>query len=113
MRADGLTKYSFKWPSRNELQEWCAGICWFQFHHQFETRRRVKAELATPVPSVAIQLRNSTVNGFRSAFESLLGIFLFLAESGPTVLLWLMILAFPAWLLWRRYRRSLAMGLSL
>ena len=33
-----------------------------------------------------------------------------LAESGPTLLLWLMILSFPAWLLWRRYQRSLAMG---
>jgi len=69
-----------------------------------------KAQLTTPAPSVAMQLRNATVNGFRSAFESLLALVLFLAESGPTLLLWLMLLSFPAWLLWRRYRRSLAAG---
>jgi hypothetical protein len=72
-----------------------------------------KAQLTTPAPSVAMQLRNATVNGFRSAFESLLAFVLFLAESGPTLLLWLMILTLPAWLLWRRYQRSLAMGSSL
>src|SRR4029077_16447079 len=69
-----------------------------------------KAELTTPAPSVAMQLRNALVDGFRTAFQSLLALVLFLAESGPTLLLWLMILSIPAWLLWRRYRRSLAMG---
>jgi type IV pilus assembly protein PilA len=69
-----------------------------------------KAQLSSPAPSVGMQLRNSAVNGFRNASESLLGIILFLAESGPTLLLWLLILAFPARLLWRRYQRSLAMS---
>ncbi len=69
-----------------------------------------KAQLTTPAPSAAMQLRNATVNGFRGAFESLLALVLFLAESGPTLLLWLMLLSFPAWLLWRRYQRSLAMS---
>ena len=69
-----------------------------------------KAELTTPAPSVAMQLRNALVDGFRTAFQSLLALVLFFAESGPTVLLWLMILSFPAWLLWRRYQRSVAMG---
>jgi len=71
-----------------------------------------KAQLSSPAPSVGMQLRNSTVNGFRNAWESLLGIVLFLTESGPTVLLWLLILAFPARLVWRRYQRSLAMSSS-
>jgi hypothetical protein len=71
-----------------------------------------KAQLSSPAPSVGMQLRNSTINGFRTAWESLLGIVLFLIESGPTVLLWLLILAFPARLVWRRYQRSLAMGSS-
>src|SRR5882762_9331316 len=69
-----------------------------------------RAQLSTPAPSVAMQLRNAIVDGFCSAFQSLLALVLFLAESGPTLLLWLMILSFPAWLLWRRYQRSLAMG---
>jgi methylthioribose-1-phosphate isomerase len=69
-----------------------------------------KAELTTPAPSVAIQLRNGIIDGFRAAFQSLLAVVLFFAESGPTLLLWLTILLFPAWLLWRRYQRSLVMG---
>jgi hypothetical protein len=71
-----------------------------------------KAQLTAPAPSVAMQLRNGLIDGFRGAFQSLLALVLFFAESAPTLLLWLMILAFPAWLLWRRYRRSLAMGSS-
>jgi len=68
-----------------------------------------KAELTTPAPSVAMQLRNALVDGFRTAFQSLLALVLFFAESGPTLLLWLMILSIPAWMLWRRYQRSVAM----
>jgi anti-sigma factor RsiW len=67
-----------------------------------------KAQLSSPAPSVAMQLRNATVNGFRTASLSLLGIILFFSESGPTLFLWLAILFFPARLLWRRYRRALA-----
>jgi type IV pilus assembly protein PilA len=69
-----------------------------------------KAQLSSPAPSVGMQLRNATVNGFRNASETVLGIILFFAESGPTLLLWLLILAFPARLLWRRYQRSLAVS---
>ncbi len=69
-----------------------------------------KAQLSSPAPSVAFQLHNATVNGFRNAFESLLGMVLFLAESGPTLLLWLSILAVPGWMLWRRYRRAQSLG---
>jgi uncharacterized protein DUF4349/putative zinc finger protein len=69
-----------------------------------------KAQLNTPAPSVAFQVRNAMVNGFRNAFDSLLGIVLFLAESGPTLLLWLSILVIPAWRLWRRYRRAQSLG---
>ena len=69
-----------------------------------------QAQLSTPSPSVRSQLRNAGVNGFRSAFQSLLALALFFAESGPTLLLWLTILLFPGWRLWRRYQRSLRMG---
>src|SRR6267154_1365546 len=69
-----------------------------------------KAQLTTPAPSVAMQLRNAGIDGFRSAFDSLLALVLFFAEAGPTILLWLVILSIPAWMLWRRYQRSLAMG---
>jgi len=64
-----------------------------------------KARLTTPAPSVSMQLRNASIDGFRSAFDSLLALALFFAEAGPTLLLWLVILSLPAWLVWRRYRR--------
>jgi hypothetical protein len=69
-----------------------------------------KAQLSSPAPSVGMQLRNATVNGFRNASESLLGIVLFFAESGPTLLLWLLILLFPALLIRKRYKRQLAIS---
>jgi uncharacterized protein DUF4349 len=69
-----------------------------------------KAQLNTPAPSVLIQLRNATINGFRNAFESLLALVLFLMESGPSLLLWLALLGIPAWRLWRRYRRAQSLG---
>jgi type IV pilus assembly protein PilA len=64
-----------------------------------------KAQLNTPAPSVAMQLRNASIDGFSSAFGSLLALVLLFAEAGPTLLLWLMILSLPVWLVWRRYRR--------
>jgi len=69
-----------------------------------------KAQLSTPAPSVFMQLRNAGVNGFRNAFENLLSIVLFFAESGPSLLLWLAILGIPAWRLWKRYRRAYSLG---
>ena len=69
-----------------------------------------KAQLNTPAPSVLMQLRNAEVNGFRNAFESLLALALFLAESGPSLLLWLALLGIPAWRLWKRYRRAQSLG---
>lgn len=69
-----------------------------------------KAQLSTPAPSVLMRLRNATVNGFRSAFESLVGIALFFAESGPSLVLWAIVVGFPVWFLWRRYRRAHALA---
>lgn len=65
-----------------------------------------KAQLTTPAPSVLIQLRNATINGFRAAFGSLLALVLFLAEFVPSLVLWLVFAGIPAWSLWRRYRRA-------
>jgi len=72
-------------------------------------RRRVSSR----APSIGMQLRNATINGFRNASESVLGFVLFFAESGPTFLLWLAILLLPARLLWRRYQRAFALRSSL
>jgi len=69
-----------------------------------------KARLNTPAPSLLMQLRNAAVNGFRNAFESLLALVLFLAEFGPSLLLWLALLGIPARRLWKRYRRAQSLG---
>jgi chromosome segregation ATPase len=67
-----------------------------------------KAQLNAPAASVLTRLHNALVTGFRNASETVLGIVLFFAEYGLTLLLWLLILVSPAVLLWRRYRRTLA-----
>jgi len=56
-------------------------------HIDLNLAEEYKAQLTTPAPSVAIQLRNATVDGFRTAFQSFLAPVLFLAESSPTLLL--------------------------
>jgi hypothetical protein len=48
------------------------------------------------------------VAGYHNASETVLGILLFFAEYGPTLLLWLVILVLPVILVWRRHRRMLA-----
>jgi hypothetical protein len=69
-----------------------------------------KSQLDTPAPAISAQLRNALVDGLRNAFGNLLAIVLFLSEAGPTILLWLAILFFPARIFWRRYRRAQALG---
>ena len=64
-----------------------------------------KAQLGSPSASAGNQIRNAFVSGLRNAGATLLGLLLFFEESGPVILIWLAILALPAALLWRRYRR--------
>ncbi|MBV9624047.1 MAG: DUF4349 domain-containing protein [Acidobacteria bacterium] len=75
---------------------------------QLQLTEEYKAELNGPVTSVSTRLHNALVAGYRGARETVLGVVIFLVEDGPTILVWLAILAVPAILLWRRYRRSLA-----
>jgi hypothetical protein len=67
-----------------------------------------KAQLNSPAATVSTRLHNSAVAGVQSAWETLFGILLFLAEYGLTLLIWLAILALPTFLVWRRYKRKLA-----
>ena len=67
--------------------------------------RRADLDLG-PLP-VSRQFRNAIVDGFRGAFESALGLALFGARVGPALLLWGLVLAWPVWLVRRRYRGSL------
>ena len=64
-----------------------------------------KAELQVMPVSTWSRLRNAAVEGYRSMVESVIGLLLFLADSGPTLLLWGAILFFPARWAWRKVRR--------
>jgi len=67
-----------------------------------------KAQLGNSSPSASTRIHNSLVAGYKNAAETLLGFVLFFAESGPTLLIWLVILLVPVWLLVRRFRRAAA-----
>jgi Domain of unknown function (DUF4349)/Putative zinc-finger len=66
-----------------------------------------KAQLNPPAASVSTRIHNAFVAGYRDASEMVLGIVLFFAESGPTLLIWLVIIVLPVIFVWRRYRRTL------
>jgi hypothetical protein len=66
-----------------------------------------KAQFASP-DSVGTRVRNAFVAGYRNAWETVLGMVLFLEEFGPTMMVWGILLALPGVWVWRRYRRMLA-----
>jgi Domain of unknown function (DUF4349) len=61
-----------------------------------------------PGDSVAARMSKALAAGYRNATGTLLGIVIFAEEYGPTILIWLAILAVPVILLRRRYVRSLS-----
>jgi len=70
-------------------------------------------EERTPVAeTVGARLRNAAVGGLSDALESISSILLFLAAHGPLLALWAALVYFPARFLWRRYRRTEALGTS-
>jgi len=64
-----------------------------------------KAQLNSPDNSALTRIHNAFVAGYHNATDTLLGFLLFFEEYGPTILIWLVILAVPVLLAWRRYRR--------
>lgn len=65
-----------------------------------------KAEISFGPAGVSTRLRNAVVDGWRRAFEGAIGVVVFVAGAGPTVLLWGLVLSAPALLLRRRWRRA-------
>jgi Domain of unknown function (DUF4349) len=66
---------------------------------QFSMREVVSA----PTESLGAQLHAAAAAGFGEASASLSAIVLFLIGRGPVALLWMLILYFPARLVWRRW----------
>jgi hypothetical protein len=75
---------------------------------ELQISEEYKAKLDNSSPSASTRIHNSLVTGYKSAAETLLGFVLFFAESGLTLLIWLVIILVPALLLVRRYRRIAA-----
>jgi anti-sigma factor RsiW len=67
-----------------------------------------KAKLDSATPSISTQIHNAAVNGYRNVADTLLSIVLFFAEYGPVLIFWLLVLALPATLVWRRWRHATA-----
>ncbi len=65
-----------------------------------------KAQIGSPSPAISTRIHNALVAGYRDAVETLVGIALFLAADGPSILLWLAFLFPIAWLLRRLWLRA-------
>jgi Flp pilus assembly protein TadB len=55
-----------------------------------------------------VRVRSAFVAGYRNAVGTVIGVFLFLAAYGLTILIWIALLGLPVYLLRRRYRRMRA-----
>jgi hypothetical protein len=75
---------------------------------QVELKEEYKASLNLNVapPSGAARLRNSLLDGLGAATDSLVGFVELLLYCGPVLLLWTLILFWPARALWRRLRAN-------
>jgi hypothetical protein len=65
-----------------------------------------RAGLQVASPSAFVQLRNAAVDGYRNLSGSLFGVAQFLLSAGPTLIVWVALLFFPARIIWRRWRRT-------
>jgi hypothetical protein len=71
---------------------------------EIQLSEEYKAQLSSP-DSVSTRIYNAFVAGYRNATETLLGFLLFFEEYGPSLVIWLVVLALPILLVWRRYKR--------
>jgi anti-sigma factor RsiW len=67
-----------------------------------------KAQLQVVPPSTSTRLSNAAVEGYRSMADGVVSLALFLLSTGPSLLLWGVVLFLPARLIWKKVRRSLA-----
>ena len=67
-----------------------------------------KAQLQAFPPSTFTRLSNAAVEGYRSMVDGIMTLALFLLSTGPSLLLWGVILFFPARLGWKKLRSRFA-----
>jgi hypothetical protein len=75
---------------------------------ELQVTEEYKAQLNPPAASVSTRIHNAFVAGYRNGSEAVLGIVLFFAEYGPTLLVLLAVLLLPIIFVWRRFRKMLA-----
>lgn len=71
-----------------------------------------QAQLGGASSSVVRRIRNAFVDGFHSAEEGMLGLCVFSLDVGPSLLLWGLLLYWPARWAWRRWQKSKAQSLA-
>jgi hypothetical protein len=67
-----------------------------------------KAKLDSAAPSLSTLVHNAAIDGYRNVTGTLLSIILFFVAYGPVLIFWFLVLAIPAWLVWRRWRHATA-----
>ena len=55
-------------------------------------------------PSAGTRIRNASVSGYRDLRETVIGLIVWILESGPGIVLWGAIVALPSLWIWRRWR---------
>jgi hypothetical protein len=75
---------------------------------ELQLSEEYRAQLNPPAASVSTRIYNALIAGYHGASETVLGIVIFFAENGPTLLIWFIILGLPTIFIWRRYRKALA-----
>jgi hypothetical protein len=68
---------------------------------QLELSEEYHAELTPPVPSTTAQLRNASVDGIRSAADTIVDLAIFVLRYGPALLIWFAVISAIVILFWR------------
>ena len=71
-------------------------------------REEYFAKLQGTPPSTGSRFRNAAVDGYNTVVEGLIDVGLFLLSAGPSLLLWAVILFFPARWAWKKLRQKFA-----
>jgi hypothetical protein len=72
---------------------------------EIQLTEEYKAQLSASPDSVSTRIHNAFVAGYHNATETLLGFLLFFEEYGPSLVIWLVVLALPIIVAWRRYKK--------
>jgi len=67
-----------------------------------------KAQLQVVPPSTATRLSNAAVEGYRTVVDGVLNVVLLALSTGPSFLLWGLVLFFPARFAWKKLRHTVA-----